>query len=186
MSHKEDHCFQCQESGHITHHCPNVQCFECDEYGHIVMDCPHRIPPSGTPAHHYRPKSHSSHAQDQPHATIMKTDTDAISLDLNPILTDITAKVIMTPTEAIPGHTTGITDDITGVVHNAHIQPLTHIILTMTIHITDHLHIEALQLTPEITTDHALDQPTKPPRKPCTDLHHIPADHMTKHTPKGT
>ena len=24
MSHKEDHCFQCQESGHIVHHCPNV------------------------------------------------------------------------------------------------------------------------------------------------------------------
>ena len=24
ISHKEDHCFQCQESGHIAHHCPNV------------------------------------------------------------------------------------------------------------------------------------------------------------------
>ena len=24
MSHKEDCCFQCQESGHIAHHCPNV------------------------------------------------------------------------------------------------------------------------------------------------------------------
>ena len=24
MSHEEDHCFQCQESGHIAHHCPNV------------------------------------------------------------------------------------------------------------------------------------------------------------------
>ena len=57
MSHEEDNCFQCQESGQITCHCPNVQCFECDEYGHIVMDCLHRIPPSGTPAHHHR--SHS-------------------------------------------------------------------------------------------------------------------------------
>ena len=27
MSHKEDHCFQCQESGHIACHCPSVQCF---------------------------------------------------------------------------------------------------------------------------------------------------------------
>ena len=61
MSHKEDHCFQCQESGHIAHHCPNVQCFKCYEYSHRVMDWPHRIPPSGTPAHHHRPKSHSSH-----------------------------------------------------------------------------------------------------------------------------
>ena len=61
MSHKEDHCFQCQESGHIACHCPSVQCFKCDECSHIVMDCPHRTPPSGTPAHHQRPQSHSSH-----------------------------------------------------------------------------------------------------------------------------
>ena len=59
MSYQEEHCFQCQASGHIACHCPNVQCFECDEYGHIGMDCPHRIPPSGTPAHHHR--SHSQH-----------------------------------------------------------------------------------------------------------------------------
>ena len=24
MSHKEEHCFQCQESGHIACHCPNL------------------------------------------------------------------------------------------------------------------------------------------------------------------
>ena len=116
----------------------------------------------------------------------MKTGTDAVSLDLNPMLANITAKVAITPTEAIPGHTTGIIDNITGVVHNAHTQPLTHIILAMTLHITDHLHIEALQLTPEITADHALDQLTNLPRKLCTDLHHIPADHKAKHIPKGT
>ena len=39
MSDEEEHCFQCQESGHIAHNCPNV-CFECNEYEHIVMDCP--------------------------------------------------------------------------------------------------------------------------------------------------
>ena len=50
MSHEEDCCFQCQESGHIAHHCPSVWCFECDEYRHIVMDGPHKVPPSGTPA----------------------------------------------------------------------------------------------------------------------------------------
>ena len=59
MSHEEDCCFQCQESGHIAWHCPNVPCFECDEYGHIVVDCLHQIPPSGTPAHHHRPKSYT-------------------------------------------------------------------------------------------------------------------------------
>ena len=116
MSLQEDHYFQCQESGHIVHHCPNVQCFKCDEYGHILMDCPHRV--------------------------IIGTDT--VGLDHNAILTDITAKVIRTPTEAIPGHTTGITDDITGVVHDAHSQVLIHIILTTTLHITGHLPTEAL------------------------------------------
>ena len=61
MSHEDDTCFQCQESGHMACHCPNIQCFECDEYGHIVMDCPDLIPPSGTPAHHYRKDSHTRH-----------------------------------------------------------------------------------------------------------------------------
>ena len=115
----------------------------------------------------------------------MKTGTDVVGLDLNPILTDITAKVALTPTEAIPYPTTGIIDDITGVVHNTHTQLLTHIVLTTTLHITDHLHI-ALQFTPEITADHALNQPTKPPRKPCTNLSHIEANHKAKHIPKGT
>ena len=61
MSHEEDRYFQCQESGHIAHHCPNVCYFECDEYGHIVVDCLHCIPPSGTPACHHRHKSHTRH-----------------------------------------------------------------------------------------------------------------------------
>ena len=69
----------------------------------------------------------------------------------------------MTPTETVPGHTTGITDAITGVVHNAHTPTLIHIILAATLHITDDLPTEALQLTPEIIADHALDQPTNPP-----------------------
>ena len=60
MSHEADHCFQCEELGHILH-CPKVRCFEYDEYGHIVVDCPHGIPPSGTPAHHHRLKSHTRH-----------------------------------------------------------------------------------------------------------------------------
>ena len=61
MSHEEDCCFQCQESGHIAQHCPNICSFECDEYGHKEVDCPHQIPPSGMPAHHHRPKSHTRH-----------------------------------------------------------------------------------------------------------------------------
>ena len=34
-----DKCFQCQESGHMAHHCPHIKCFDCDEYGHVATDC---------------------------------------------------------------------------------------------------------------------------------------------------
>ena len=61
MPHKEDRCYQCQESGYITHHCQNVCCFECNEYGHIVVDCPHQKPPSGTPACHHSQDSSTRH-----------------------------------------------------------------------------------------------------------------------------
>ena len=61
MSNKEDQCFQCQELGHIAHHCPNVHCFECDEYGHIAADCRDRIPPSGMSAHHKRQHASPRH-----------------------------------------------------------------------------------------------------------------------------
>ena len=37
MYHEEDHCFQCQESGHIACHHLNLCCFKCNEYGHIVV-----------------------------------------------------------------------------------------------------------------------------------------------------
>ena len=95
------------------------------------------------PAHHHRPKLWKSHHKDQPHTTITKTGTDAVGLDHNPILADTTAKIDMTLTEAIPGHITGTTGDITGVLHNGHTQTLIHIILTMTLHTKDHLHIGA-------------------------------------------
>ena len=116
----------------------------------------------------------------------MKTGTDIVGLDLNPILTDITTKVTITPMEAIPGDTTGILNNITGVVQNTYTQPLTHIILAMNLHIPNHLHKEALHVTQEIAADHALNQPTNPPRKPHTDLQHIPVDHKAKHIIKGT
>ena len=63
-------------------------------------------------------------------------------------------------TEAVPGHTTRTTDDISGVLHDAHMQVLIHIILAMTLHISDYLHTDALQLTPEITAHHTLNQHT--------------------------
>ena len=53
----------------------------------------------------------------------------------------------MTPTEAIPGHTTGTADTITGVLPGTHAQMPIHITLVMTPHIGDHPHTEAFQLT---------------------------------------
>ena len=61
MSNEEDQCFQCQELGHIAHHCPDIRCFECNEYGHIAADYPDKLPPSGTPAHHKRYCSNTRH-----------------------------------------------------------------------------------------------------------------------------
>ena len=52
----------------------------------------------------------------------------------------------MIPTEVIPGHTTGTTNGITGVIDDAHTQVLIHIVLTMTLTTTDHLHLELFSL----------------------------------------
>ena len=54
MPNEDDQCFQCQEPGHITWHCPYIRCHECEEYGHIVPDYPTKISPSGTPAQHLK------------------------------------------------------------------------------------------------------------------------------------
>ena len=185
MSHKEDHCFQCQESGHISHHYPNVQCFRCDEYGHIVMDCPHRIPPSGTPAHCHRPQSCSNH---HTRSNSCHHHEDRYRSSRSRSQSHPCRYHSKSHHNSYRGHsrsTTGITDTIAGVVHGTHTQTLIHIILAMTLHIVDHLPTEALQLTPGITADHTLAQPTNPPGKSLINLYHIPEDHKGKHIPKG-
>ena len=58
MSSEDEKCFQCQESGHMAHHSPNIKCFDCGEYGHVAVGCPNRILSSCTPACHK--KHHSS------------------------------------------------------------------------------------------------------------------------------
>ena len=104
------------------------------------------------------------------------TDTDAVGLDPNPILTDTTATVTMIPTEDAPGHIIRTTDNITGVLHDAHTQMLISTILTMTLHIEGHLLIDGHWLIHEIEDDHTLDQPTGQLRKPHIRIHHIPED----------
>ena len=54
----------------------------------------------------------------------MKTGTNAVDPDHNHIIKNTTAKVTITPTEAILDHTIGTADDITRVIHNTHTQTL--------------------------------------------------------------
>ena len=112
----------------------------------------------------------------------MKTGTNAVHPDDNYIIKDTTAKVTIIPTKAILGHTIGITDDITEVIHDAHTQILISTILTMTLHMEGHLHIGVHQLTHGIAADHALNQPTGQLRKPHIRIHQIPEEPKVIHT----
>ena len=116
----------------------------------------------------------------------MKIDTSTADPDHTLIPIIIKAQSITTHTEAVLVHTIGSTEHRTGPAHDAHTQPLINIDPTMTHHITDHLHTEALPLTPEIAADHTLDQPTHPLEEVHTDLLHTPADHKAKHISLGT
>ena len=146
LSNEGDQCFQCQELGHITCHCPNVHCLECNEYDHIAVDCPERIPPSGMPLCHKR--QHSGIVPDQPLDTTTRTGTDIAGQDHSHTLMDIKVTVTIIHAEVIPDH---ITDAIIGPLHNT-ITP-TLIIIAVTHHTGDHPHIVVYQLIPGITAD---------------------------------
>ena len=98
----------------------------------------------------------------------MKTGTGKVIPDHNLIFTDIAAQVVMTHTEATPGHDIGIITATPGVAYNAHAPhiEITVIDPTTTHHtnlIADHPHIEVPQLTtPEIIVDHIHIHPTNP------------------------
>ena len=121
---------------------------------------------------------------DPPHATVMKTGTNAVDPDHNCIIKDTTANVAITPTEAILGHTIVTENTITEVIHNAHTQTFIYTILTMTPLIEGHLHTGAHQLTHEIAADHALNQPTGQLRKPHIRIHQFSEHPKVIHTLK--
>ena len=88
---------------------------------------------------------------DQVQDITVKTGTEKVIPDHNVIFTDITAQVIVTHTEATPGHNIGIITAHPGVVHDVHIPQIgiTVIDPAMTHHINliaDHPHIEVPQL----------------------------------------
>ena len=112
----------------------------------------------------------------------MKTSTDVVGLDHNPILTDTTAEATVTPTEAIPGDTTGTADAITGVLPSTHTQMPIHIALAMTPHFRDHPCTDTLQPTLETAADHDLNQHIHQPRRPHTKIHLNPGNPKVIHT----
>ena len=88
----------------------------------------------------------------------MKTGANAVDPDHNHITKETTAKVTITSTEAILGHTIGTTGVTTGVVCASHAQTLMPTILATTSHINGHHHTGAHQLTHKITADHTLNK----------------------------
>ena len=103
---------------------------------------------------------------DHIHDTTMKTETGKANPDHSHTFADITAQVIMPPTEAALDHNTGIDTATTGGAHDDCTPPIeaTAISLTVTHHInyiTDHPHIEAIQvINPKITVGHIHDSHT--------------------------
>ena len=128
------------------------------------------------------------HIQD----TNVKVGTDKVISNHSLIFTGIAAQVIMTHTEATPGHDIGIIAAIPRVAHNAHVPyiEITVIDPTRTHHtdlIADHPHIEVPQLTtPEIIVDHVHIHPTNPQDKFHIGHTHTPADHKAHHTTRRT
>ena len=113
-------------------------------------------------------------AQDLLLDPITRTGTETADQGCSPIPTDIIVTVIMTATEAIPGHIIETVDATIGVLHDA-ITPVL-IAFTVTHHIKDHPHIGVLQLTQKIAADpkHALQ--INQVRKLCIKLHPILAE----------
>ena len=192
MSNDEDHCFQCQEQGHIARNYPNIRCFKCDEHGHIVMDCPHRIPPLGTPAKHHQPRLHKNcYARSSSRHHHEDRDRQCHSRSQSHF-TDTAVQVIMTYIESNPGHDTGIIATTPEVAYDAHVPHTknTAIDPTVTHHIdptTHHPHTEVPQpTTPEIEVDPTHVHPTNSSGEICTGGIHIPADHKPNHTKRRT
>ena len=185
MSQEEKWCFQCQESGHIAYHCPNVWCFECNDYGHIVVDCPHRKPPQ---VHLHvntdqnlkidiRNRSTSCHH----HENI----TDAVGLDHSPIITRYHSKSCQ---NSYKSHSRLHHRDTRQHHRSSSWHPHLSIYTHHSQHSTPHCrssHIGAFQLTPETAADHTLNQSTNLLRKPHINLLHNAEDHKVQHTPKG-
>ena len=122
----------------------------------------------------------------------MMTETYETNPDHSLTFKDITAPVITIPIEATLDHNIRIDAVITGVAHDDLTPPIetTAIHLAMTHHInhiTDHPHIEALQvINPEITVGHIHSCPTDLQGMNHVDQVHNPAGQEENQTPRRT
>ena len=118
----------------------------------------------------------------------MKKETYEADADHNLLFKNITDKIIAILTEATQGHNTGIDAATTGAAHNNCTPPIeaaaTDPAVTHHInHITDHPHIEVLQLiNPENAVDHDHNHPTDLQGRTHTKQVHIPTDHKENQT----
>ena len=122
----------------------------------------------------------------------MKKETGNANPDHDLIFKNIDAQVIMILTEATQGHNTEIVAATIGAAHDNWAPPIeattiNHATTCHINHITDHPHIEVLQLINlEITVDHTHDHPTDLQGRNHTDQVHILADHEENHTSRRT
>ena len=160
MSHEDDRCFQCHESGHTVHHCTNICCFKCNEYALIG----------------YHPQAHlhiitekdptPDITLDHPLNTATRTGTDIADQGHSHILTYIEVIISITCTEVIPDLTI---DATIGILHNTLTPALT--IIAVTHHMADHPHIGVLWHTQETTADTNHNLHIDPVRKHNIKLH---------------
>ena len=192
MSNDEDHCFQCQEQGHIARNCPNIRCFKCDEYCHIVMDCPHRIPPLGILVKHHQARPHRSHPN-RSSSRHHHEDRDWGSHSRSQSHFHIHCS--SSHHDSYRGHSKSWHRDNCsppGVAHNAYIPYIEITVIDpTTAHYTDltadHPHTEVPQLTtPQIIVDHIHIHLTNPHGKFCIGHTHTSANHEANHTTRRT
>ena len=156
---------------------PNVCCFECDEYGHIVADCLHPVPPSGTPAHHHRLKSHTRH---HTRSTSHHHHQDIYRHSRSWSQSHPHRYCSHSWHDSYRGHSRSHHRDSRHhhrILHDA-ITPVL-IVPAVIPHITDCLHTGAHQLILGTRADHDPMQHTNQVRKPCINLQCIPAELKT-------
>ena len=122
----------------------------------------------------------------------MKRDTGKTNPDHSHTFADITAQVIMINTETTLDHNTRIDAATTGAAHDDHTSPIEVVAIDLTAthhinHITDHPHIEALQvINPEIAVGYIHNNPIIPQGRTHVGQVHTLADHEEIHTQRRT